>query len=281
MQKIALVGATGYLGQHIGVELNKIGIYPSVLVRRWDSKLSQKIKTSSVLKVDFTSPISLRKKLFDVDTVISTLGITRQKDGLTYMDVDFQCNMNLLEEAKKAKVKKFVYFSALHGDKLKDIDIFKAKEKFVDELKKSGLEYVVIRPNGFFSDMKDFLNMAKTKKIYLFGDGSKSLNPIHGEDLAKFCISSLVCSNLELEIGGPKLYTQKEIANLAFESLDIDGKIIFIPDCIRKLLLKLLPIFLSKQKYGPIEFFLSVMGRDMIAKQYGEHTLENFFKNNK
>ena len=34
-----------------------------------------------------------------IDTVISTLGITRQKDGLTYLDVDYQANLNLLNEA--------------------------------------------------------------------------------------------------------------------------------------------------------------------------------------
>ena len=40
--------------------------------------------------------------------VISTVGITRQKDGLTYMDVDFQSNVNLIEEAKKEGVKKII-----------------------------------------------------------------------------------------------------------------------------------------------------------------------------
>ena len=36
-----------------------------------------------------------------IDVVISSIGITKQKDGLTYMDVDYQGNMNLLKEAKK------------------------------------------------------------------------------------------------------------------------------------------------------------------------------------
>lgn len=34
-----------------------------------------------------------------IDTVISTVGITRQEDGLSYMDVDYQANLNLLEFA--------------------------------------------------------------------------------------------------------------------------------------------------------------------------------------
>ena len=34
-----------------------------------------------------------------IDTVISTVGITRQEDGLSYRDVDYQANLNLLEFA--------------------------------------------------------------------------------------------------------------------------------------------------------------------------------------
>ena len=82
--------------------------------------------------------------------VISTVGITRQKDGLTYMDVDFQSNVNLIEEAKKEGVKKFIYISVLNGEKLRHLKICEAKEKLGDYLKLSGMNYCIIRPNGFF-----------------------------------------------------------------------------------------------------------------------------------
>lgn len=59
-----------------------------------------------------------------------------------------------------------------------------AKEKFTKELKNSGLEYCVIRPNGFFSDMTEFYTLAKNRRIYLSGNGKLKSNPIHGEDLA-------------------------------------------------------------------------------------------------
>ena len=43
----------------------------------------------------------------DIDVVISTVGITRQKDGMTYMDVDFQANANLIDEAKRKRSETF------------------------------------------------------------------------------------------------------------------------------------------------------------------------------
>ena len=66
--------------------------------------------------------------------VISTVGIARQKDGFTYMDVDYRENANLLSEAKRSGVKKFIYVSVLNGEKLSNLKIFEAKERFVTEL---------------------------------------------------------------------------------------------------------------------------------------------------
>jgi uncharacterized protein YbjT (DUF2867 family) len=39
---------------------------------------------------------------------------------------------------------------------LKSLEIVKAKERFAQELKEAGIEYIIIRPNGFFSDMTEF-----------------------------------------------------------------------------------------------------------------------------
>ncbi|WP_320036384.1 SDR family oxidoreductase [Halarcobacter sp.] len=276
---ICLVGATGYLGQHLAKEMNSRKINPIILTRRWNEGFDSIIKTKYVYQVDFTNPASLSQKLHGVDIVISTLGITRQKDNLTYMDVDYQANLNILNEAINCGVKKFIYISALNGDKLKNIKIFEAKEKFVEQLKKSNLEYLIIRPNGFYSDMKDFLQMADSGRVYLFGKGDKKLNPIDGTDLAKFCLDSIDLKNQELEVGGPIIYSHKEVANLAFKILNKKPEITYLPDFLRKFILKILPIFLSSKTYGPIEFFLSVMGIDMIAPKEGKYTLESFYKN--
>lgn len=276
---ICLIGATGYLGQNLAIEMNNRKITPIILTRRWNTQLDSKIDTKYIYNVDFTNPISLNQKLVGIDIIISTLGITRQKDNLTYMDIDYQANLNILNEAKRCGVKKFIYISALNGEKLLNTKIFEAKEKFVKELKKSTLDYLIIRPNGFYSDMKDFLQMADSGRVYLFGKGDKKLNPIDGTDLAKFCLDSIDLKNQELEVGGPKIYSHKEVANLAFEILNKKPKITYLPDFLRKFILKILPIFLSSKTYGPIEFFLSVMGIDMIAPKEGKYTLESFYKN--
>ena len=62
------------------------------------------LDATQILVGQVTEPESIRGCCQGVDVVFSAVGITRQKDGLTYMDVDYQANRNLLDEALRAGV---------------------------------------------------------------------------------------------------------------------------------------------------------------------------------
>jgi uncharacterized protein YbjT (DUF2867 family) len=248
-----------------------------VLIRK-ESQKNEFQNVDDFFSGQITEPNSIRGITNNIDWVFSTIGITRQKDGMTYMDVDYQGNSNLLKEALKDKVEAFQYISAINGDKLRQLKIFEAKERFVDELKDSGINYCVLRPNGFFSDMKDFLNMAKAGRVYLFGDGKFKLNPIHGEDLAKVCVDKMISGINEETVGGVDILTQNHLAELALKAWQKPVKIIHLPDWTRQFIIWILRTFTSSKTYGPIEFFLTAMAFDNIANQYGTNRLEDFFK---
>lgn len=278
MQNILLAGSTGYLGMYIARELHKKG-YDFKAIARNPEKLKQNdIKANEMIAAELTQPDSVKDCCEGIDIVISTVGITRQKDGLTYMDVDYQANLNLLEEAKKQGVKRFIYISALNGEKLKHLKICGAKELFAEQLKNSGIDYCIVRPNGFFSDMSEFFHMAKKGKIYLFGDGELKTNPIHGEDLATVCVNAIETPDKEIEIGGPETLTQNEIAGLAFDILGEKPKVVYIPHWVRVAILKMVRLFTGSKVYGPIEFFMTVMAMDMVAPETGSHTLKEHFR---
>ena len=277
MKKVLVAGATGYLGQYLARELKSRGFWVRILIR----KEAQKDKFQNV--DDFfigqiTEPDSIKGITNNIDWIFSSIGITRQKDGMTYMDVDYQGNSNLLKEALKEKVEAFQYISAINGDKLRHLKIFEAKERFVDELKSSGINHCILRPNGFFSDMKDFLNMAKGGRVYLFGDGKFKLNPIHGEDLAKICVDNMEDGVKEETVGGIDILSQNDLAELALKAWGKPSKISHLPDWTRRFTIWLLRTFTSSKTYGPIEFFLTTMAFDNIANQYGTNRLEDFFE---
>ena len=277
MKRILLAGSTGYLGSHIAKELHKRSFFFRAIARSPEKLEQNGIKAAEILKAELTDPDSVKECCKDIDVVISTVGITRQKDGLTYMDVDYQANMNLLEEARKSGVKKFIYVSVLNGEKLRNLKICEAKEMFVERLKRSGVDYCIVRPNGFFSDMSELFNMAKRGRVYLFGNGELRANPIHGEDLAVVCVDAIDRADKEIEIGGPETLTQNDIASIAFDVLGNKPKITHIPDWVRVTILKLVRLFTGSKVYGPVEFFMTVMAMDMLAPEYGKHTLKEYF----
>lgn len=275
---ILLAGATGYLGRHLLNVLIEKHNQVVAIVRKPNQLENTNENYLEIKQAEVTKPETVRDICKGIDTVISCIGITRQKNGLTYMDVDFKANMNLLEEAKKSGVKHFVYVSAINGDKHQGLKILEAKEKFVDALKASGLNYTIVRPNGFFSDMKDFLQMAKSGRVYVFGSGNQKFNPIHGDDLARAIVESLDDYNKEITIGGPDVLSLNDISKLALESLNKPVKITHFPDYLRRLTIWGVRTFTSVKTYGPIEFFLTLMAEDNIAPTYGQYHLKDYFR---
>lgn len=277
MKKILLAGATGYLGSHIAKKLIQNTYDLRALVRSPDQLAQRGIEVEDLFHVEITHPETLKGCCSGIDTVISTVGITRQKDGLTYLDVDYQANLNLLNKARESGVRKFIYVSVFNGENLRDLKICDAKERFVEQLEKSGLEYCVIRPNAFFSDMSEFYAMAQKGTIYILGSGEQKANPIHGEDLAAICLDAIEGTDKVIKVGGPETLTYNEIAKIAFEVAGFESKITRIPDWVRTAILKLIRVFTNSKFYGPIEFFLTVTAIDMIAPEYGTHRLKDHF----
>ncbi|MEM6821531.1 MAG: SDR family oxidoreductase [Verrucomicrobiota bacterium] len=277
MRRVLLAGSTGYLGKYIAQELHKRAIFFKVVVRSLSRLKEAGIESNEELEAELTDPNAVIYCCRDMDVVISTVGITKQKDGLSYMDVDYQANMNLLNEALKSGVKKFIYVSVLNGKTLRHLKMCNAKERFVEQLKKSGIDYCIIRPNGYFSDMSEFLNMAQKGRVYLFGDGEQKINPIHGEDLAQACIDAIEESAKEVEIGGPQTLTHNELASIAFDVSGNQPRIAYIPHWLRLVALKLIRWFTKSAFSGPVEFFMTVMAMDMLAPEYGKRTLKEYF----
>lgn len=186
MKKVLVAGATGYLGQYVVKEFKKQGYWVRALARSADKLDGLKDYVDEAFVGAVTDPASLAGVCQDIDIVFSSIGITKQKDNLTYMDVDYQGNKNLLDEAKKEGVDKFIYISVFNAEKMSHLKGVRAKLAFTETLKKSGMDYLIVNPNGFFSDMLDYLNMAQQGRGYAFGSGEYRINPFMAKTWPKF-----------------------------------------------------------------------------------------------
>ncbi|PLW77902.1 SDR family oxidoreductase [Cohaesibacter celericrescens] len=278
MPTVFIAGSTGYLGRHLCREYQKRGWSVRALVRDSARARHTGLVADAFVEAEATCPETLTGIMSGCDLVISSLGITRQRDGLRYQDVDFQANINLLQEAIASGVKRFGYIHVLNGDKMTNVALVSAKQAFVDCLVSSPIESTVIAPSGYFSDMSDFLTMARAGRVWLFGKGSHQINPIDGEDLAAATAQTIASEKDWLDVGGPDIFTHTELASLAFDALGKPAKISYLPDAIRRCALWVLPKITPLSFHGPIQFFLCAMGMHMVGEQHGCKSLLDHFK---
>lgn len=275
MNRILVAGATGYLGRHICKALQQQGHWVRALSRK--KSLHRLGRVDDVVVADITQPESLEGVCTDIDFVISCLGKTRQTDKASYEDVDYQGNLNVLAQAKASQVKGFLYVHVLNAHLMNHVPGVKAKQRFVEALKASGIAYKIVSPTGYFSDMEGFLTMAKNGRGFLFGNGMAKINPIAGEDLANFCVAFLFGEQQQASVGGPEIYSYRQLAEYAFESCGRKPKIVHLPLWFVKPMFRVVKAIAPESISSPLQFFLTVATHDMVGESYGYQRLPHYF----
>ena len=276
MKRVLVAGSTGYLGGFVCRELKARGHFVRALARSPEKLAPLREFLDEIVEAEVIRPETLKHVCDGVDVVFSSVGITRQKDGLTFRDVDYQGNRNLLDAALRAGVQKFVYVSAVNGTHLRHLDIVDAHEAFVDELEASGLAHTVVRPTGYFSDMSELLEMARKGRVWLIGSGTNRVNPIHGADLAVVCADAFESDDTEIAVGGPQVMTWREVAQLAFEVLDQPARVTCIPVWLMWPVVRLVRLF-NRHQGELLAFFTAMATTDVVAPPTGTRTLEQHF----
>ena len=227
-----------------------------------------------------TNPDTLQGLCEGIDVVISALGVasSRTNETVSLDEVDYGGNSNILKQAVEAGVRKFIYVAFVKTADFEHLEITRIKERFISELRDSGLDYCVVRPTAFFSDMGEIVKQALKGTVYLLGSGQSRLNPIHGSDLAQVCLDAVDSSETEVSVGGPDIYSYEEAANLAFKVVGKKPRIKKIPVWPFSVLLKIMRPFLSRRRFTLIQFLLAAFTKDSVVKKYGSYSLEKFFR---
>ena len=230
--KIVLAGAFGKLGSDILRALCATDheIVAADAVMRIPEDVDQnRFKT---VQIDVTNPDSMKGLCDGADVVITTVGLTGASTKVNNYDIDYKGNLNLLNEAKAAGVKNFAYISVINADKGDGIPMVNSKYLLEQELKKSGLTYVIYRPTGYFYDIAHvFWPMIKTKSVQLLKVPQEPrANVIDTKDFAGFILKTMCDENKTYNVGGTETYTYREIAKMFYAADGVtDGPVKVVP----------------------------------------------------
>lgn len=278
--KVVLAGAFGKLGSDILRALVRDGhdvLAVDMVLRELDG-----IEGSYEKKqVDVTRPEQLKCLCDGADAVITTVGLTRTSAEVTNYDIDYHGNLNLLNEAKRAGVKKFAYVSVLKADKAPKVPMLHAKYLLEEALRASGIDYVIFRPTGYFYDIaKVFKPMIEKGEVTLLGKKPVSANVIDTTDLADFMLLHLGDRNVTYDIGGTETYTYEEIARMFFAAAGKEPVIKHAPPFLFDVL-----AFVNKLKKNGKEAILRfskwTLTESMVADhQFGKLSFKEYIEKN-
>lgn len=273
MSVVVVAGATGYLGRHLVEALAERGHHVRALARAGKAVPH----AQEVLHVDVLDPATLVGVCDGADAVFSALGITRQTDAVTYEDIEFTANLHLLHEARSAGVPRFGVISVVNPEALEGLAITASRERFVAALRDTPVSSLVVRATGFFSDLEEVLEMARSGRVWLVGDGTRRINPVHGRDLADAIAEGLFTTAETLQVGGPEVFTHNAIADLAFEVLGRPPRVTHVPTWMARLALGVVRLF-HRRTYDIGSFIVQGAQQDMLGEVRGHQSLRSFYE---
>jgi uncharacterized protein YbjT (DUF2867 family) len=209
--------------------------------------------------VNVTRPETLRGVTDGVHTIISCIGITRVSAKLTHMDVDYEGNRNLLEEAERSGVKMFAIVSP-EGVELgrKAAPLLEARHLFEKRLRESRLKWLIFHSGGFFTDLAEVARMARKSPMFVIGDGRNRFTPIAVSDLAEIVAREIeTTESRKVHVGGPETLSWNEIMQRCFEHWHKPVRIYHIPAFLCRLALPLVkPFSLKHFSMGKLLVFM-------------------------
>ncbi len=151
LQTVLVVGATGNLGSRVTKALVQRGKRVCALVRPSTDASALTSLGVEVRRGDLTKPATLPPALEGVDALVtSAIGYSLRKPEDSLQAVDLEGNRNLVDAARKANLRRFVFTSILTCDQAPDVPHFWAKKVTEDHLEETGVPFVSLRPGAYF-----------------------------------------------------------------------------------------------------------------------------------
>ena len=245
---VTLIGGSGFIGRHIVRALAKRGYRIRVACRRPDlaGHVQPLGTTGQVMPVqaNVRFPASLAAVCDGAYAVVNLTGVLASRGAQSFDGIHVFGAEASAKAAKAAKAQVFIQMSALGADAESASEYARSKAAGEARAKAAFPGAIVLRPSIVFGPEDNFFNQFAglsrlAPALPLIGGGHTKFTPLFVGDLAE-AVARLIdtgeASGKTLELGGPEIFSFKQLMEFTLETIGRKRLLVPIPWPIAKVM---------------------------------------------
>ncbi|PIE82688.1 MAG: epimerase [Candidatus Contendobacter odensis] len=255
IQKICVLGGTGFVGRHLVTRLAKQGYAVNVPTRHPQRHRSLAVlQNVAIIDADIHNPDVLAAQFADCDGVINLVGILHEYAKQDFRTVHVDLPAKVVKACQTAGVRRLLHMSALHADAEKGPSQYlftKGEgEKIVTSVQ--NLDVTCFKPSIIFGTDDNFYNqfagLLKLSPIVPLASPNTHFAPVFIDDVVQAFMVALqddATIGASYELCGPRIYTFKELVEGIARMLGLKRIVWGLPNALAQIQAKifgLLPV---------------------------------------
>ena len=249
IQKICVLGGTGFVGRHVATRLANRGYSLKVLTRHPQRHREiEVLPGAELVGVDIHDPKALAEQFAGCDAVINLVGVLHEYSNQSFGMVHAELPAKVVEACRATGIQRLLHMSALHADAAKGPSqyLFTKGEGERTVMQAQDLAVTCFKPSIIFAPDDDFFNkfagLLKFNLVLPLACPNSRFAPVYVEDVAQafeVALENEATIGQSYELCGPQVYTFKEIVEDIARMLGKKRLVVGLPDALARLQAKI------------------------------------------
>ena len=235
---LLIIGGTGTLGRQMVLQALMKGYPVRCMVRNFRKANFLKEWGVELVYGDLTKPETLPPCFKGITAVIDA-STSRPDEFESLKKVDWDGKIALIEAAKVANIKRFIFFSAQNVEQFENIPLMKLKYGIEKKLEASNVPYTIFRLTGFYQGLIEQYAIPILENLPIWVTNENTyIAYMDTQDIAKFSMRALQIPqtmNQTFFLSGLKGWVSSEIITLCEQLAGQTASVRRVPLIILKL----------------------------------------------